>query len=178
MAWVEAPYATLDQPPLRLPTARQAQWRDKPDEAPQAIVVLAGGSTADGAASRAPNRVSPQSLERVLHAHRVARLTKLPVLVSGGVTLGGGDPEAELMRRVLEADLATSVKWVEATSRDTAESARATARDAEARGHPAGPAGDPCLPHAARAAQLTRTPASRWCRRRIRSSAGRAASRG
>ena len=126
MAWVEAPYATLDPPPLRLPTARQAQWQNNPGAAPQALVVLAGGSTTDGTASRAPNRVSAQSLERVLHAHRVARLTKLPVLVSGGVTLGGGDPEAELMRRVLEADLATSVKWVEATSRDTAESARAT----------------------------------------------------
>ena len=127
MAWVEAPYAMLDRPPLRLPTERQAIWREKPDQAPQAIVLLAGGSTADGAASRAPNRLSAASLERVLHAHRLARLTRLPVLISGGVTLGGGDPEAELMRRVLESDLGTPVKWIEATSRDTAESARATA---------------------------------------------------
>jgi uncharacterized SAM-binding protein YcdF (DUF218 family) len=127
MAWVEAPYATLDPPPLRLPTDRQAQWRDGPEAAPQAIVLLAGGSTTDGAASRAPNRPSASSLERVMHAHRLARLTKLPILISGGVTLGGGDPEAELMRRVLEADLATPVKWIEATSRDTGESARATA---------------------------------------------------
>ena len=127
MAWVEAPYAMLDPPPLRLPTERQARWSDKPDEAPQAIVLLAGGSAADGAASRAPNRLSASSLERVLHAHRLARLTRLPVLISGGVTLGGGDPEAELMRRVLEGDLGTPVKWVEATSRDTGESARAAA---------------------------------------------------
>ena len=127
MAWVEAPYAMLDPPPLRLPTERQARWSDKPDEAPQAIVLLAGGSTADDAASRAPNRLSASSLERVLHAHRLARLTRLPVLISGGVTLGGGDPEAELMRRVLEGDLGTPVKWVEATSRDTGESARAAA---------------------------------------------------
>jgi uncharacterized SAM-binding protein YcdF (DUF218 family) len=127
MAWVEAPYSTLDAPPLRLPTERQARWRDKPDEAPQAIVLLAGGSTTDGEASRAPNRLSAASLERVLQAHRLARLTRLPVLISGGVTLGGGDPEAELMRRVLESDFGTPVKWVEATSRDTGESARATA---------------------------------------------------
>ena len=127
MAYVEAPYATLDQPPLRLPTARQALWREKPAEAPQAIVLLAGGSTTDGAASSAPNRLSATSLERVLHAHRLARLTKLPVLISGGVTLAGGEPEAELMRRVLEGDLATPVKWIEATSRDTGESSRATA---------------------------------------------------
>jgi len=127
MAYVEAPYATLDQPPLRLPTARQASWRERPAEAPQAIVLLAGGSTTDGAASSAPNRLSATSLERVLHAYRLARLTDLPVLISGGVTLAGGDPEAELMRRVLEGDLATPVKWIEATSRDTGESAQATA---------------------------------------------------
>ena len=126
MAWVEAPYARLDPPPLRLPVARQAQWRERPDQAPQAIVVLAGGSATDGAASSAANRPSAQSLERVLHAQRLARLTKLPVLVSGGVTLRGGEPEAALMRKVLEEDLATPVKWVEATSRDTGESARQT----------------------------------------------------
>jgi uncharacterized SAM-binding protein YcdF (DUF218 family) len=126
MAWVEAPYATLDPPPQRLPQARQAQWRDRPDQAPQVIVVLAGGSTRDGVASREPNRVSSGSLERVLHASRLARLTSLPVLVSGGVTLAGGEPEAALMRTVLEGDLATPVKWVETESRDTAESARAT----------------------------------------------------
>ena len=53
MAWVEAPYATLDPPPLRLPTARQAQWREKPDEAPQAILDLdeALGRLADEAPS-------------------------------------------------------------------------------------------------------------------------------
>lgn len=134
MAWVEAPYASLDQPPQRLPLARQAQWRERPDEAPQAIVVLAGGSTRDGAASSAPNRVSSGSLERVLQASRLARLTSLPVLVSGGVTLGGGEPEASLMRAVLEEDLATPVKWVETDSRDTGESARATSALLQAQG--------------------------------------------
>lgn len=126
MAWVEAPYATLDPPPLRLPAERAARWRASPDEAPQAIVVLAGGSARDGAASGEPNRVSATSLERLLHARRVARLTALPVLISGGVTLQGGTPEAALMRRVLEEDLATPVKWIETTSRDTGESARLT----------------------------------------------------
>ena len=77
-------------------------------------------------------RLVPPSSEVVLEGDK-AGLTKLPILISGGVTLGGGDPEAELMRRVLEADLATPVKWIEATSRDTGESAQATAATDAAR---------------------------------------------
>lgn len=126
MAWVEAPYAKLDPPPLRLPQARQAQWRTKPDQAPQAIVVLAGGSLTDGTASSQPNRIGSMSLERALHASRVARLTGLPVLLSGGVTLDGGEPQARLMRSVLTDDLATPVRWIETKSRDTGENAAFT----------------------------------------------------
>ena len=123
MAWVEAPYARLDPAPLRLPQARRTAWAGKPGQAPQAIVVLSGGSVADGAASVEPNRLGSFSLERTLHAQRLARLTGLPILVSGGVTLHGGTPEASLMRDVLEGDLSTPVKWVESKSRDTAENA-------------------------------------------------------
>lgn len=126
VAWMEAPYAQLDPPPLRLPQARQAAWRNKPDQAPQAIVVLAGGSRTDGTASSQPNRIGSMSLERVLHAHRLARLTGLPLLLTGGVTLHGGEPEARLLRNVLEGDLATPVKWIETRSRDTAENAAFT----------------------------------------------------
>jgi uncharacterized SAM-binding protein YcdF (DUF218 family) len=123
MAEVEAPYARLDPPPLRLPQERFAAWRKTPARAPQAIVVLSGGSVADGEASNQPNRAGAFSLERVLHAHRVARLTGLPVLITGGVTLQGGEPEARMMRSVLEGDLGTPVKWLETRSRDTAENA-------------------------------------------------------
>jgi uncharacterized SAM-binding protein YcdF (DUF218 family) len=126
MSFVEAPYASLDRPPLRLPEARQAAWRGKPDQAPQAIVVLSGGITGDGADSSQRNRLSSASLERVLHARRLARLTGLPVLVTGGVTLYGGEPEAGLLRDLLEGDFATPVKWVEGRSRDTAENATFT----------------------------------------------------
>jgi uncharacterized SAM-binding protein YcdF (DUF218 family) len=123
MALVEAPYAELDRPPLRLPEGRQAAWRAKPDQAPQAIVVLSGGLASDGAESGQRNRVSPGSLERVLHARRLARLTALPLLVSGGVTAYGGEPEARLLRDLLEGELGTPVKWIETKSRDTAENA-------------------------------------------------------
>ena len=126
MAWVEAPYAQLDPAPLRLPQARQAAWAGKPGQAPQAIVVLSGGTLTDGTASTQPNRIGGFSLERTLHARRVARLTGLPILVTGGVTLQGGEPEARIMRSVLEGDLATPVKWIETKSRDTAENAAYT----------------------------------------------------
>jgi uncharacterized SAM-binding protein YcdF (DUF218 family) len=126
MAWVERPYADLDPAPLRLPQERLQAWRRSPAQAPQAIVVLSAGSVADGEASNQPNRIGGLTLERLLHAHRLARLTDLPVLVTGGVTLSGGEPEARLMRSVLEGDLGTPVKWLETRSRDTAENAAFT----------------------------------------------------
>ncbi len=134
MGWVEQPYARLDPAPLRLPEERLAAWRKTPAEAPQAIVVLSGGAVADGAASNQPNRVSSLTLERVLHAHRIARLTGLPVLLTGGVARQGGEPEARLMRGVLEGDLGTPVKWLETRSRDTAENAAFTREVLQAAG--------------------------------------------
>lgn len=126
MGWVEAPYTVLDPPPLRLPQARQAAWRNKPDQAPQAIVVLSGGTLTDGTASTRPNRIGGYSLERIVHARRVARLTGLPVLITGGVPPYGGEAEARIMRGVLEGDLAWPVKWIETKSRDTQENAAFT----------------------------------------------------
>jgi len=123
MAAVEAPYASLDRPPLRLPEARWAAWRSHPEQAPQAIVVLAGGIAGDGADSSERNRVTSGSLERVLHAHRLARFTGLPVMISGGVTAYGGAPEAHLLRDLLEGELGTRVSWLETKSRDTRENA-------------------------------------------------------
>jgi len=126
MSVVEAPYATLDRPPLRLPDTRQAAWRARPEQAPQAIVVVSGGIAGDGIDSSERNRVTSGSLERVLHARRLARLTSLPLLISGGVTPNGGEPEARLLRDLLEGEFETPVKWIEPKSRDTAENATLT----------------------------------------------------
>lgn len=128
MAWLEAPYAQLDPPPLRVPQARQGPWLEKPDQAPQAIVLLAGGTLTDGTASTHPNRVSPLSLERALHARRVARLTGLPILIAGGAPLADAEPESRVIQRVLEDDLHVPAKWLETLSRDTAENAAFTAQ--------------------------------------------------
>ena len=128
MARLEAPYESLDPAPERLPTARVAQWKADPSRAPQAIVVLSGGMVGDGESSGRANRLSANSVERTLHAARLAKETRLPVLISGGIVDDGVTPEAEAMRRLLERDLGVAVKWVETRSRDTAENAALSAR--------------------------------------------------
>lgn len=103
-------------PPLeldRLPTA-------------QAIVVLGGGRY-----TRAPeygrDSVSDFTLERLQYAADLERVSRLPLVLSGGSAQGEPDPEAVIMARVLrdtfgvEADILT-----EAQSRNTAENARYT----------------------------------------------------
>jgi uncharacterized SAM-binding protein YcdF (DUF218 family) len=80
---------------------------------PGAIVVLGGGSVVDGPHSPRRERLTPWSMQRVLAGARVARMTGLPVLVSGGVAPGGGQQsEASLMRAMLEEELSVPVRWV------------------------------------------------------------------
>jgi len=90
----------------------------------QAVVILGGGIR------RAPelggDTMNRLTLERVRFGARVARLTGLPVLVSGGSTYGG-TPEARLMRDSLRDEFGVGVRWVEDTSRTTAENAARTA---------------------------------------------------
>jgi uncharacterized SAM-binding protein YcdF (DUF218 family) len=56
----------------------------------------------------------------------VARLTGLPVLVSGGAVLGG-ETEAKLMRDSLEREYGVAVRWAEFDSRNTHENAARSA---------------------------------------------------
>ena len=97
----------------------------------QAVVILGGG------VRRAPewggDTMNRLTLERVRYGARVARLTKLPLLVSGGSTYGA-TPEAWLMRDALRNELGTDVRWVEDTSRTTAQNAARTARILRANG--------------------------------------------
>jgi uncharacterized SAM-binding protein YcdF (DUF218 family) len=62
------------------------------------------------------------TLERVRYGARVARLTGLPVLVSGGSVLEG-EPEAKLMADALEREFGVPVRWIESRSRTTHENA-------------------------------------------------------
>ena len=90
----------------------------------QAVVILGGGIR------RAPefggDTMNRLTLERVRFGARVARLTGLPVLVSGGSTYGG-TPEARIMRDALRDEFGIDVRWVEDASRTTAENAARSA---------------------------------------------------
>ncbi len=98
-------------PPLDIERAKTAQ----------AIVIL-GGGTRHNAAEFDGDTLGRLTLERVRYGARVARLTELPVLVSGG-SPSGGESEAKLMRKALEQEFGISVRWVEDRSRNTHENA-------------------------------------------------------
>jgi uncharacterized SAM-binding protein YcdF (DUF218 family) len=87
----------------------------------KAIVIL-GGGTRRNAPEYGGDTMATLTLERVRYGARVARLTGLPVLVSGGSVLGG-EPEAKLMAASLEHEFGVQVRWVEARSRTTHENA-------------------------------------------------------
>ena len=103
--WVDS------SPPLDVESAKQAQ----------AVVILGGGVRHD-AAEYGGDTLGRLTLERVRYGARVARLTGLPVLVSGGAPTGGVT-EARLMREALEGEFGVAVRWTEDRSRNTHENA-------------------------------------------------------
>jgi uncharacterized SAM-binding protein YcdF (DUF218 family) len=109
-------------PPLDLAAAKSAQ----------AIVIL-GGGTRRHAPEYGGETLGNLTLERVRYGARVARLTGLPVLVTGGVTFGE-KPEASLMRQSLEDEFGVPVRWAESVSRDTHENAVRSAEILRAEG--------------------------------------------
>lgn len=99
-------------PPLDLAEAKSAQ----------AIVIL-GGGVRRGAVEYGGDTLGRLTLERVRYGARVARLTNLPILVTGGSVYGGAT-EASLMRDALESEFGVPVRWAEVRSRTTHENAR------------------------------------------------------
>ena len=87
----------------------------------QAIVILGGGTRRD-APEYGGDTLGLLTLERVRYGARVARLTNLPVLVTGGAVLGG-EAEAKLMQDSLEREFGVRVRWAEDRSRNTHENA-------------------------------------------------------
>ena len=92
----------------------------------QAIVIL-GGGTRRNAVEYGGDTISRLTLERVRYGARVARLTGLPLLVSGG-SAEGGVPEAVVMREALQTEYGIDVRWTEAASRNTRENAMGSAQ--------------------------------------------------
>lgn len=107
----------LEAPPLDISQAKRAQ----------AIVILAGGRSRS-AVEWGGETVSSYTLARVRYGARLARETGLPVLLTGGLADHDREAEAELMRRVLEGEFGIRARWVETTSRNTAENAQLSAR--------------------------------------------------
>lgn len=89
----------------------------------QAIVVLGGGRRYFAPEDGQQHQPSEATLVRLRHAARLHRLTKLPLLVSGGAPDGHGESEAEVMARSLKEDFGVPVRWIESTSDNTAQNA-------------------------------------------------------
>lgn len=89
----------------------------------QAIVVL-GSGIYYGAPDFGGDTVSTTSLERVRLAAHLHRRTDLPLLVTGGLGLAGGENSvARLMKRTLENEFAVPVRWSEEQARNTLQNA-------------------------------------------------------
>jgi len=87
----------------------------------QAIVVL-GASRYRNAPEYGGDTIAELGLERLRYAAWLARRTNLPILASGGSTLGEPRPESELMGEIL-SEFGTPPSWLEKTSRNTFENA-------------------------------------------------------
>lgn len=90
----------------------------------QAIVVLGGGRRRDAPEYDGRDVPRPGVLARLRYASHLHRQTGLPILVAGGSPEGAIDSEAELMARVLRDDFNAPARWVEGSSRNTAQNAQ------------------------------------------------------
>ena len=99
----------------------------------QAIVILGGGIRAG--AKEIPEYqnqdVSSEAITRLRIGARLAKVTHLPILVTGGrpdKVKPDDLPEGQLMAMVLEKELQTPVKWIEDQSNTTQENAKFSAK--------------------------------------------------
>ena len=88
-----------------------------------AIVILGGGRKSSAPEYSGADTVSKFTLERVRYGAYLHRLTRLPVLVTGGAPLSETTSEAQLMKATLENDFHIPVQWVEDKSHTTRENA-------------------------------------------------------
>ena len=100
---------------------------------PEVIVILGGGRR-KGALETPPEYqqqdLSPNSMERLRYGARLAKQTKLPILVTGSAPDKASKQdlsEAFVMKLVLEQEMGLSPQWLEEQSNTTQENAKLTA---------------------------------------------------
>jgi uncharacterized SAM-binding protein YcdF (DUF218 family) len=96
-------------------------------------VVIIGGGVRRHAAEFGGDTLGDLTLERVRYGAVIARLTRLPILVSGG-SVYGGETEAKMMAQALEREFGQHVQWLEDRSRNTHENAQRSAEILRAAG--------------------------------------------
>ncbi len=89
----------------------------------QAIIVLGGGKNY-GAPEYGGDTILGATLVRLRYAAHLQRLTRLPLLVSGGSPEGSAVTEAQAMRQVLEREFGVPVRWAEDNSANTLDNAQ------------------------------------------------------
>jgi uncharacterized SAM-binding protein YcdF (DUF218 family) len=99
-----------------------------------AAIVVLGGDVYGPTPDLGGPTVGALTLERMRYAARLARMSHLPLLVTGGVLAGDLPPLASLMRESFEQDFAIKVAWSEERSGTTAENARYSATILKASG--------------------------------------------
>ena len=95
-----------------------------------AVIVILGGGRRKGAIELPEYQfqdVSPVTMERLRTGARLAKLTHMPILVTGGAPDKTGDKdlsEAAVMQKVLETEFNLKTQWVEGESNTTEENAQ------------------------------------------------------
>lgn len=89
-------------------------------------IVITGGGVRDHAPEYGGYTLAQLTLERTRYGAHLARQTKLPVLVTGGVLLKR-PTEGGLMRDALQQEFGLPVRWLETKSRNTRENAQFSA---------------------------------------------------
>ncbi|HET9023184.1 MAG TPA: YdcF family protein [Burkholderiaceae bacterium] len=109
---------SLEPPPLAADGLKRAQ----------AIVILAGGLNRS-AIEWGGETVNDYTLQRVRYGAHLARLSGLPIYVTGGVPGDARHSEAQLMAGVLQRDYAIQPKWVDQSAPTTRGNALMAASD-------------------------------------------------
>jgi uncharacterized SAM-binding protein YcdF (DUF218 family) len=92
------------------------------------VIVILGGGRDRTAPEWGGVTVNGDTLQRLRYGAKLARVSSLPVLVTGGAPDGADAPEADLMRAILQDEFGVRVRWIDNASRTTRENARFTAQ--------------------------------------------------